>query len=157
MSGNFYTAYPGDPGSLEVGDDLEYHYVPVLRSQSIEDYIERRTDVDPFDLVQTYLRDYPMHASRGDVQLCFHAMCPHYYTPEIAAKKIMDKNEEVTSHGSIYNVTRHEIFLLSLVYRRQSREEEADMLWKVSVQKVGGQALQDITYCGGVLRLRDGF
>ncbi|TQW01648.1 hypothetical protein IF2G_10845 [Cordyceps javanica] len=155
MSGNFYTATPGEFRSVEIGYDVEYHCIPILQPQCIEEFIERRTDVDPFDLLQKYLHEFPLHSTMGEIHQCAAHICPHYYTPEQAARELTNKKQNVGANGLVYNLTRHDLFLLSLILRRQNRREEAGILWKVSAGELDGEALRYISIRQGTIRLME--
>ncbi len=103
MVGGFYASGERNTlgRSLEICYSLAYHNGKlVLPYRSIEDFVERRTDVGPFDLLRTHQRKYPKHTLTDDVRQCGAGVCPHYYTPrEAETRFVEEKKKDKIWHG----------------------------------------------------------
>lgn len=155
MSGKFHNGDPYEPGSVEVGYGIQYHGIPALPRRSIEDFVERRTDVRPFDLKRASSRRYPEHVSADDLHQCLSGVCPHLYTPVEAENKLMARRREVTNNQVAYVLTRYDIYTLSLIFLRQGRMEEGGLLGRLALRREEAMELEQFQYCGGLLKLQD--
>lgn len=134
---------------------MEHHGIPALPSRSIEDFIERRTHLGPFDLYRASSRRYPEHLLADDQHQCLAGACPHLYTPVEAEKKFMKERREMMNNTAVYVLTRYDVYTLSLLLSRQGRMEQGSILRRLAKGEEENGVLERFRYDGAALRLQD--
>lgn len=154
MCGNFYVT--GDwndwDESLEIGYDHVYHrHKQVPPHRSIEDFVEKRTDVGPFELLRAYQRKYPEHDLPDDAAQCDARLCPYYHTPQEAENKLMQERKRMTSNGLVYMLYPDDFHIFGIIICRQGRTKLGRQI--MNVAKVPGE---DCLSVPRRIRYRDG-
>ncbi len=152
MGGSFYT---GNAITVEIGHDMGNHNEKqVLPNRAIENFVEGLTDVRPFDLVRTYRRRFPLHDLPDDVVQCDAGVCPHYYTPEEAEKKLMQGRKRMTNDGLVYTLTHGDFYILGAIRCRRGRMIQGEALKRLAAGQDDDKMPQGVPYEDGVVVLK---
>lgn len=123
MAGDF--SINGNWVDVEIYPEMQKHGRRVLPFEAMESFIERRSNVNPFELLRANHKTYPPHTSSSDKQLCEAGVCPFYFALR-EAEKLLTNNirDAVTRNAASDPVVNGKMRLLAMILDRQDRLDE---------------------------------
>ena len=147
---SFYVLNEDLGAEEEISYRPDEHRLPALPPRAIEDYIARRTDINPFDRLQKRAS----HSSWEDTWQCQNGACPLAHPRRQVFSQIMERAKRTTDRGPTYALSHYELYVISALKRDTGYHAQADLLLKIAVQREPEGSLHRFRYHSTPLAIR---